>query len=147
MYSVKALLGIASFALLFSPAAANADHAPVIVVPGRAGVPVVIDGRDVTGAVIEGDWGLTRPGHGQLTVIPFYRPAVILGPPPAGYYPSTGHKPRSGRREIEPPANRRLPPPAEPYFRSWGVQSDFGPPLNPPPVILVPRSETPGLGR
>src|SRR5215471_2406285 len=39
---------------------AGADMGPVIVVPGRPGVPVMVNGRDVSGAVIEGDWGL---GH------------------------------------------------------------------------------------
>ena len=42
---------------------------PVIVVPSRPGVPVVINGRDASYAVVEGDWGLSRPGAVPVTVI------------------------------------------------------------------------------
>ncbi len=136
---------LCSLAFLLAPSLASADHAPVIVVPGRAGVPVIINGEDVTGAIVEGDWGLERPGHGVPTVIPLHAAPLRLGPPPAAYYPSTGRRPAYGRREVEPPANRRLPLPAEPYLRTWGVQSDptpatSPPPYDPPPVILAPRT-------
>ena len=43
-------------------APARADSGPVIVIPSRPGVPVVINGRDASYAVVEGDWGLARPG-------------------------------------------------------------------------------------
>ena len=119
--------------------AACADHAPVLVVPGRAGVPVVINGYDASYTVVEGDWGLSRPGH-----VP---PAIVSGPliTPApfysgAYYPSQGRRPGYGRREVEPPANRRLPPPAPSFYREWGTQSQPLPadvPVNPPPVITA----------
>ncbi|HEY5963526.1 MAG TPA: hypothetical protein VIU42_05870 [Xanthobacteraceae bacterium] len=51
-----------------SPARA-ADTAPSIVIPSRPGIPVVINGRDASYAVVEGDWGLARPGHMPLTVM------------------------------------------------------------------------------
>jgi hypothetical protein len=38
-------------------ATAGIDIGPVIVVPGRPGVPIMVNGQDVSGAVIEGDWG------------------------------------------------------------------------------------------
>jgi hypothetical protein len=50
------------------PAAAG-DNAPVIVVPGKRGVPVIINGRDASWAIVEGDWGLYRPGAVPVTVI------------------------------------------------------------------------------
>jgi hypothetical protein len=65
------------------------------------------------------------------------------------YYPTLGLKPAYGRLEIEPPANRKLPQPAESYHQSWGAQSAPNPPtlpttqpevpFYPPPVILAPR--------
>jgi hypothetical protein len=127
-------------------ASARADHAPAVVIPGRPFVPVIIQGRDASYAVVEGDWGLYRAGSVSPTVIynPFLTPHPIYGPPPAHYYPQTGRKPRVGRLEKEPPANRPLPPPAESYHREWGVQSQPGPvteypPFDPPPVILAPQ--------
>src|ERR1700733_9673851 len=83
---------------------AGADTEPVIVVPGRPGVPIIIDGRDVRGAVIEGEWGLAR-GHTGITIIKqwtgyawphFYGPHGF-GPrwvaPVGGYYPTAGKPP------------------------------------------------------
>ena len=114
---------------------AGADTEPVIVVPGRPGVPIIIDGQDVRGAVIEGEWGLAR-GHTGITIIkpwPGYPwPHVFgphgFGPPrwvaPAGrYYPTAGKPPRVGRLEIIPPADRALPPPAKSFERVWGTES------------------------
>ena len=56
---------------------ARADHEPVIAVPGRRDVPVIINGQNATGAVVIGDWGLYRPGHRGVTIIrrrPWYTP-------------------------------------------------------------------------
>ena len=122
---------------------ARADHQPVIAVPGNPSTPVIIDGQDASWAVLEGDWGLYRPGHATPTV--FYPlPAIDQGHP-RSYYPFTGKRPRSGRLEIIPPANRRLPPKAESFYRYWSndgpavsVQTDY-PAYVPPPVILAPR--------
>ena len=47
---------------------ARAQTGPVIAIPGKAGVPVTINGVIVDGAVIYGDWGLARPGHGELVI-------------------------------------------------------------------------------
>src|SRR4051812_7131293 len=79
---------------------ARADHQPIIVVPGRPDVPVIIDGIDARGAVVFGDWGLYRPGFAPM-VEP--RPLLFSIPPPGrAYYPATGRPPRYGRLEIEP---------------------------------------------
>jgi hypothetical protein len=137
-------LSVAVVALMVPPGApAQADHQPTLVVPGKPGVPVVIDGREASWAVVEGDWGLYRPGHGTRTVVPGSH--IISVPAAGGYYPATGRQPRYGRYEIEPPPNRQLPPPAETYYRNWSTSSQPGPvteypPYDPPPVILAPRS-------
>ena len=88
---------------------ALADSGPVIVIPGRPGVPIIINGVDASYAVVEGDWGLGKGVHVQPTV---YGGRYIDPAPNVGhYYPSAGHQPGYGRLEIEPPANRRLPRP------------------------------------
>src|SRR6202035_117817 len=116
-----------SSVILGNSSALAADSGPVIVVPGRPGVPVMINGIDVTGAVIEGDFGLYRPHMVDPRIIA--APAWIAGRTyPAGYvqgsyYPAFGHEPGYGRHEIEPPADRRLPPPAKSFHRSWSSQS------------------------
>lgn len=131
----------ATIILLATTAAASAD--PVaLVIPGRPGVPIIINGVDASYAVVEGDWGLARGVHVQPTV---YGGRLIDPNPHVGrYFPSAGERPGYGRLEIEPPANRRLPQPAESYHQSWSAQSDMTPPaqpevpLYPPPVIGAP---------
>src|ERR1700675_3701692 len=83
----------------------GADTEPVIVVPGRPGVPIIVDGQDVRGAVIEGEWGLAR-GHTGLTIIrprgPIYlgytgrsmSTGVYGGPPVGRFFPGTGRVPK-----------------------------------------------------
>jgi hypothetical protein len=131
-------------------AALAADSGPVIVLPGRHGLPVIINGVDVTGAVLEGDWGLYSPHMVGPTIIPawipgwmyqgiYYRGRYVAG----SYYPASGHEPGYGRHEIEPPADRRLPPPAPSYHRSWTSQSEPRP-ANldsqvQPPLIVAPQ--------
>jgi hypothetical protein len=135
---------IGAFMLLLAGSisgAARADHAPSFVVPGKAGIPVTINGYDASWGVVEGDWGLYRPSHMRLTVT--YTPQVIYASPSGGYYPYTGRTPRSGRLEIQTPHRSR---PAESFHRVWSTQSDplpvtEYPPFDPPPVILAPRSE------
>ena len=47
---------------------ARADHQPVIVVPGRSDVPVMVHGVDARGAAVYGEWGLYRAGHGSIMI-------------------------------------------------------------------------------
>ncbi len=61
---------------------AFAQRAPVIVIPGRPDVPILMNGVDVSWSVIEGEFGLDRPNEVNPTVI--YRPFGVvcaLGPP------------------------------------------------------------------
>jgi hypothetical protein len=135
---------IAASALLLaaSVCGARADHAPSFVVPGKAGVPVLIYGYDASWGVVEGDWGLSRPG--QLPLAVNYAPQQIYPVRERPYYPKTGHKPRSGRLEIHTSAPLHAP---RSFHRGWSTQSGSTditnyPPLDPPPVIRAPRSET-----
>ena len=113
-----------------------------IVIPGRPGVPVVINGVDASYAVVEGEWGLGRGEQVQPTVYGgrYFDPTPRVG----HYYPSAGHMPGYGRLEIQPPANRKLPQPAESYHQSWSARSAPPPaqsdiPFYPPPVIVAPQ--------
>lgn len=121
----------AALLLALGASPALAQRAPVIVIPGWPGVPVLMNGVDVSWSVIEGEFGLDRPGEVTPTVI--YRPFAIRVPYDRpgyyepGYFPATGQRPGYGRLEIVPPQNRRLPPPAPTYFRSWSSRSEPGP--------------------
>lgn len=135
MRVTMALLILAS-----SAASAVADTGPMIAIPGRAGVPVMINGRDASYGVVEGDWGLAKNVHVQPTVYGGWD--RYIGPEVGGYFPSSGRTPGYGRYEIQPSANRELPKPAESFYRSWTAQS--APPVqqpipaNPPEVIVAP---------
>ncbi len=115
-----------------------------IVVPGRPGVPIIINGIDASYAVVEGDWGLGKGLHVQPTI---YGGVPIDPDPHVGhYYPTLGKKPGYGRLEIEPPPNRALPKPAPAYHQSWGAQSappqpqpQSQVPFYPPPVVVAPQ--------
>lgn len=136
--------GVAAFAVgllgcVVQDVAARADHAPTFVVPGRAGVPVVINGYDASYTVVEGDWGLSRPGHVPPTIVsgPLVAPAPYYR---GAYFPALGRRPGYGRHEVEPPANRPQPRPAPSFYREWGAQSGHlsatvEPSFDPPPVI------------
>src|SRR6266850_2164116 len=109
-----ARLFLAALGALIGAAPAHAQTGPVIVIPGKAGVPVTINGVIVDGALVYGDWGLARPGHGEI---------VIEGPvgftsnfDSRGYYPATGHRPRYGRLEVEPAPRPRAD---TSYRRNW----------------------------
>ena len=112
-------------AFIASPALAQ--RAPEIVVPGKAGVPVYINGIDASWGVVEGDFGLDRPGLVTPTVV--WRPLLVDLPSrvPPGYHPATGKRPGYGRLEIVPPPDRPLPPPAPTYYRSWSSGSGSAP--------------------
>jgi hypothetical protein len=130
-------------------AQAGADTEPVIVVPGGPGVPIIVDGQDVRGAVIEGDWGLAR-GHTGLTIIrprgPIYQGTTGRSmfereaPRPAvgHFFPGTGRAPRVGREEVIPPANRPLPPKAESFERNFKAESQPLPANNEQPPFPMP---------
>jgi hypothetical protein len=142
-------IGLALALLIGTTVAASADSGPVIVIPGRPGVPIIINGIDASYAVVEGDWGLARGTHVQPTV---YGGRYVDPEPHVGhYYPSLGHAPGYGRLEIEPPANRKLPPRAESFHQSWSAHSDPIPaqsdvPQTPPAVIVAPEIGSPGPG-
>jgi hypothetical protein len=117
------VLGLAALAAT-APARAG-DEGPVIVIPSRPGIPVVINGVDASYAVVEGDWGLARPGAVPVTVYggsPLWPNAVYSRR--NSYHPRYGRPPPRGRMEIEPPADRALPDPAESFSRSWSTSSD-----------------------
>jgi hypothetical protein len=114
-----------------------------IVIPGRPGVPIIINGVDASYAVVEGTFGLGRGPQVQTMV---YGGRYIDPVPNVGhYYPSAGHQPGYGRLEIQPPANRKLPQPAESYHESWSARSSPPAaqpevPFYPPPVIVAPQN-------
>ena len=118
-----------------------------IVIPGRPGVPIIINGVDASYAVVEGEWGLGQGNQVQPTI---YGGRYIDPVPRVGhYYPSAGRMPGYGRLEIEPSANRRLPQPAESYHQSWSAQSAPLPaqsdvPVNPPAIIYAPQYDRRG---
>jgi hypothetical protein len=118
------LAGLAAFA----PVPARADNGPVIVIPSRPGVPVIINGRDASYAVVEGDWGLSRPGAVSVTVIggsPILPNSVYTRR--HSYHPKYGRAPERGRNEVEPAFDRALPDAAESFSRSWSTSSDITP--------------------
>jgi hypothetical protein len=132
-----AKLAFAMTAMVMAVPCARADHAPNYVVPGRPDVPVIINFFDASWGVVEGEWGLYRPGAVAPTVIPapYVTPRVQAKP----YYPSLGGITYKGRLEVEPPANRELPPPAPSYHRSWTSESPNLPATEyapAPPVII-----------
>ena len=97
---------IAHAALLLAVTAspALAQRGAVIVVPGRPDVPILMNGVDVSWSVIEGDFGLARPGLVTPTVI--YR----LAPPPTPpYWAAPGAALRAGLFPEERQAARLRP--------------------------------------
>jgi hypothetical protein len=149
MRSGLAIIAIAASAAASAHAPARADHEPAFVVPGRSDVPVPINGYNAAWGVVEGDWGLYRPGAVPIVVIPSPYPQSL--PPPARrYFPSLGAAPHSGRYEIEPGPNRRLPPPAQDFHRSWSTSSDMNAPVTDyapsPPMVISPEIDLYGGG-
>jgi hypothetical protein len=119
-------------------APACAQTGPVIVIPGKPGLPVIMNGLIVDGAVVYGDWGLAKPNNAGLIIVG----PVGYAPPDVspGYFPATGRLPGVGRQEIEPPPGSR-PRTNTNFHRDWSIGSEFGkpvteyPPFDPPPVI------------
>jgi hypothetical protein len=126
-------LAVLAVAAVGDPAVAQ-DNGPVIVIPGRRDVPVFINGREASYAVVESDWGLYRAGWIAPTVI---KPLGSRGPAVRGhgfehYYPVTGQKPGYGRLEYDPGQNRKEKP-AQPWHESWSASSQ-----NLPATIMPP---------
>lgn len=126
--------------LVGMPLAASANDGFSVVIPVRPGVPILINGIDASYAVVEGDWGLAKNIQVQPTIFGGRR--IGAERRVGHYYPSAGKMPGYGRLEREPSADRKPPPRAEGYGRSWSVQS--GPPAVaeipafPPMVIEAP---------
>ncbi len=130
----------AALLLVVTASPAFAQRKPLIVIPGKPGVPVYINGIDASWGVVEGEFGLDRPGLVAPTVI--YRPlAVALPSNVPEYHPKSGKQPGYGRFEIIPPADRPKLPPAPTYYRSWSSGSAPGPvtdyPSYPMPQVEV----------
>jgi hypothetical protein len=144
-------LTLAFAAMMAMTSAALAGEGFEQVIPGRPGVPVLMNGIDISYAVVEGDFGLGKGVHNQPRV--FGGRVIDLESNVGHYYPSAGLTPGYGRMEIEPPANRKLPKPAESFHQSWSAQSNPQPaqpaqpepPFYPPPVITAPRSGGDGV--
>jgi hypothetical protein len=122
--------------------AARSADAPKFVIPGKPGVPVMINGYDASYSIVEGDWGLDRPTGVPPTIVS----GPLLAPPPArydrGYFPGgDGEEPGYGRLEVVPPPNRRLPPPAPRFQRNWEVDSDSTPAINESSATASPAGE------
>ena len=84
----------AALLLVLSGSPAFAQRVPAIVIPGRADVPVMMNGIDVSWSVVEGDYGLDRPIGMVPTVI--YRPYAVMMPGPGcGHLFSAGAGNRS----------------------------------------------------
>jgi hypothetical protein len=125
---------------------AFAQREPQIVIPGRPDVPVMINGVDASWGIVEGEFGLDRPGAMAPTVI--YRPLLVSVPySMPGYFPRSGRKPGYGRLEVVPPPGEPLPPPAPSYFRNWSSQSAPGPVTDYPPYPAPPIVYSPNIDR
>jgi len=127
-------LGFALLASMVCAMPAVPAEAPSFVIPGRARIPVIVNplGFDASYTVVEGDFGLDRPGQVNPVIV---GGPLVLPPPfyPGAYFPSDGRRPGYGRLEISP--RRRMPSkPAEGYYRSWSSQSDPIPATLDPPA-------------
>src|ERR1700733_6836632 len=123
--------GLALALLIGTTLPALAGEGFDIVIPGRPGIPIIINGVDASYAVVEGDFGLGKGIHMQPTI---YGGRPVEPEPQVGhYYPSAGLLPGYGRLEIEPPADRTLPKPGPSYHPSWSAQS--APPAQAQPQV------------
>src|SRR5580693_8825744 len=116
----------AALLLAVTASPAFAQREPEIVIPGKPGVPVIINGVDASWGMVVGEFGLDRPGAVAPTVV--YRPLLASVPySEPGYFPTSDRKPGYGRLEIVPPPDAPKPPPAPSYFRSWSSHFQSGP--------------------
>jgi len=121
-----------------------------LVIPGRPGVPIVINGIDASYAVVEGDWGLSKGVHVQPRSMAAARSIPSRGSvittrlrvdcrvtaasksnrPPTAFC-------RNLRRAFTNPGRRNRPPqPVQPEV-----------PFYPPPVILAPQAGQAGTAQ
>jgi hypothetical protein len=138
----------AALLLAVTTSPALAQREPEIVIPGRADVPVIINGVDASWSVVEGEFGLDRPGAMAPVIV--FRPLLGAAPyvaPPESYFPKTGKKPGYGRLEIIPPPDAPKPPPAPTFYRSWSSQSGSGPVTDYAPYPMPPVVVEPGFGQ
>ena len=68
----------AALLLAVTASPALAQREPEIVIPGKPGVPVIINGIDASYGIVEGEFGLDRPGLVAPTVV--YRPLLTAYP-------------------------------------------------------------------
>jgi hypothetical protein len=135
--------GAVALLLAVTASPAFAQREPQIVIPGRPDVPVIINGVDASWGMVEGEFGLDRPG--VMAPIVIYRPLQVSVPYSGpGYFPRDNRKPGYGRLEILPPPGAPKPPSAPTYYRSWSSQSAPGPvtdyaPYPTPPIIYAPN--------
>ena len=126
------------------------DKGPILVIPGKPGIPVIINGYDASYTIVEGDWGLNRPG--QVSPVIVSGPLISPSAYHAGrYFPYLGTRPGYGRREVDVPPDQRRPRPAPAYHREWGVESQPLPAtIDDPsatPLIVSPDINVGGGGR
>jgi hypothetical protein len=143
---------IVAAGVLAGGVACASETGPVIVIPGKAGVPVVLNGVDISYAVVEGDWGLDRPSQTNPQVIyRYFPPPVPYTGPRAHYFPGGGPPPRLGRQEVN---DARPPSPNNPQpttYENWNARSDPTPatsptPLDTPGMVVVPEVGFGGVG-
>ena len=126
------------------PDAWASETGPVVVIPGRPGVPYYVFGQDINWAVIEGDWGLDRPSNTNPTIIYRVGPPTEAQPLVGAYFPKAGRAPRLGRDEHDTP---RKAQPSQSFNRGWGVESQPTPVTIPPPYPTPPIVVAPEIGR
>jgi hypothetical protein len=80
---------------------ALAQRKPEIVIPGKPGVPVIINGIDASYGIVEGEFGLDRPGLVAPTVV--YRP-LLTAYPTGPRTISVRLRPARNRSAARPPA-------------------------------------------
>jgi hypothetical protein len=146
----KLSLAIGVMCGVFGAAVARADsQGAILVIPGKPGIPVIINGYDASYTIVEGDWGLARPGQVSPVIVsgPLIRPSAYHA---GHYFPYQGTRPGYGRREVEPPPDQRRPRPAQSYHREWGVESQQLPATidqqDATPLIVSPNIDVDGGG-
>ena len=94
----------AALLLAVTTSPALAQREPEIVIPGRADVPVIINGVNASWSVVEGEFGLDRPG--VVTPVIVFRPFLAAAPytaAPESYFPKSFRRPtRRSRRRRRP---------------------------------------------